>query len=158
MSREKSCVIFIIVKEYKIIKLAFYGERKMDKKILVVDGELSIRKFLEKAFKKGGYVPLLAESGEEALEILEKENNVNVMFLDLKLPGMNGIELCRKIKKENPIACIYSMTGYSSVFELTECRDAGFEDYFHKPIDLETFLKTAENAFAKLERWKKKQS
>jgi DNA-binding response OmpR family regulator len=78
------------------------------------------------------------------------------MFLDLKLPGMNGIELCRRIRKNNPIACIYSMTGFSSLFELADCRDAGFDDYFLKPIDLSIFMKTAEDAFEKISRWKKK--
>jgi hypothetical protein len=48
------------------------------------------------------------------------------------------------------------MTGYTSLFELTDCRDAGFDDYFIKPIELDLFIKTAENAFIKLDRWKKK--
>ena len=127
----------------------------MNKKILVVDDELPIRKMLGKAFSKGGYVPVLAESAEGALEILEKES-IHVIFTDLNLSGMNGIELCRKIKHDNPVASVYSMTGYSSIFELAECRDAGFEDYFTKPFDISLLLTTAENAFAKLERWKKK--
>lgn len=125
----------------------------MDKKILIVDDEISIRRMLEKAFQRAGFTPVLAESGEEALEILAKES-INVMFFDLKLPGMNGIELCRRAKKENPVACIFSMTGYSSIFELAECRDAGFEDYFIKPIDISVFIKTAENAHEKISRWK----
>ena len=48
------------------------------------------------------------------------------------------------------------MTGYGSIFELAECRDAGFEDYFLNPIDLAMFLDTAAAAFARLERWKKR--
>ena len=76
------------------------------------------------------------------------------MFLDLKLPGMNGIDLCRKIRKENPIACMYAMTGYNSIFELTECRDAGFDDYFLKPFDLTDITDAAKSGFDKLNRWK----
>lgn len=127
----------------------------MNNKILVVDDELSIRKLLDKAFSKKGYDIVTAESGEEALKILDGEN-IQVMFLDLKLPGINGIELCRQIRKDNSIACIYAMTGFGSLFELSDCRDAGFDDYFLKPVDLEVFIKTAEDAFSKLERWKKK--
>ena len=127
----------------------------MDKQILIVDDEEEIRKVLETAFKKKGYTPVTAESGEKALEILA-EGRINVMFLDLKLPGMNGIELCRAIRKENAIACIYAMTGYGSLFELSDSRDAGFDDYFLKPIDLKVFLSTAKDAFERLERWKKK--
>lgn len=127
----------------------------MEKKILVVDDEVSIRTLLDRAFTRAGYKPVVAESAEKALEILEDET-IQVMFVDLKLPGMNGIEFCREVQKKNPIATRFAMTGYSSVFELAECRDAGFEDYFLKPINLEVFLKTAEEAFAKLERWKRK--
>ncbi len=127
----------------------------MNNKIMVVDDELSIRKLLDRFFSKKGYDIITAESGEEALEILKGEN-IQVMFLDLKLPGMNGIDLCRQIRKDNSIACIYAMTGFGSLFELSDCRDAGFDDYFLKPVDLEVFIKTAEDAFSKLERWKKK--
>ena len=126
----------------------------MDKKILIVDDEISIRKMMEKAFLRAGFTPVLAESAEEALEILS-DNGINIMFLDLKLPGMNGIDLCRKVKKNNPIAIIFSMTGYSSIFELAECRDAGFDDYFIKPIDISVLINAAENAYEKLSRWKK---
>ncbi len=127
----------------------------MEKQLLIVDDEQSIRMLLEKAFGKEGYDVVSAASAEEALEILE-ENPIQVMFLDLKLPGMNGIELCRRIRSENPIACIYAMTGFSSLFELADCRDAGFDDYFLKPLDLAVFLKTAKEAFEKIERWKNK--
>ncbi len=127
----------------------------MNNKIMVVDDELSIRKLLDRFFSKKGYDIITAESGEEALQILNGEN-IQVMFLDLKLPGINGIELCRQIRKDNSIACIYAMTGFGSLFELSDCRDAGFDDYFLKPINLEVFIKTAEDAFSKLERWKKK--
>ena len=127
----------------------------MTNKILVVDDEQAIRKLLDKAFSKNGYDVSLAESAEKALEIL-KDENIQVMFIDLKLPGMTGIELCRQIRKENSIACIYAMTGYGSLFELSDCRDAGFDDYFLKPVDLEVFINTAKDAFSKLERWKKK--
>ena len=127
----------------------------MDTAILLVDDEVSILKFLKKAFESKGYSVVTAENAEEALDVLKNEN-IQVMFLDLRLPGMNGIELCRKIRKENPIACIYAMTGFSSLFDLTDCRDAGFDDYFLKPIDLDLFFSTAEGAFEKLTRWKKK--
>ena len=127
----------------------------MEKKILVVDDEQGIRKMLETAFNNAGYSVTLAESAEEALEILEY-NKIQVMFLDMKLPGMNGIELCRQIRKENPIACVFAITGFGSLFDLADCRDVGFDDYFLKPVDLNVILKTAKNAFEKIERWKKK--
>ena len=126
-----------------------------DRHILVVDDELAILTALEKVFSRAGYRAYLAETAEEALGILEKEN-INVMFLDLNLPGMNGVELCRKIRKDRPIAVIHAITGYASLFELTDCREAGFDDYFTKPADMEMLLTAAQSAFEKVDRWKKR--
>ncbi|MBW1794006.1 MAG: response regulator [Deltaproteobacteria bacterium] len=127
----------------------------MNNTILVVDDEEAIRNLLERAFTKAGYTVHSAESGEEALEILKQEN-IQVMFLDLKLPGMSGVELCTKIRKDKPIALIYAMTAYTSLFELADCREAGFDDYFTKPFELKVLFKAAEDAFEKIERWKKR--
>ena len=74
--------------------------------ILVVDDEKAILNMFTLAFSKKGYRVQTANSAEEALEILKTEK-INVMFLDLNLPGMNGIELCRAIKKEQPMAEIF---------------------------------------------------
>jgi len=126
-----------------------------DRYILVLDDELAILTALEKVFSRAGYTTFLAETAEEALGILEKEN-INVMFLDLNLPGMNGVELCRKIRKDRPIAVIHAVTGYASLFELSDCREAGFDDYFTKPANMEMLLTAAHNAFEKVDRWKKR--
>ncbi len=127
----------------------------MNKKIFIVDDDLQIRIMLEKAFKKAGYAVQSAESAEEALEILGKEK-YQVMFLDLKLPNIDGVELCRKIRKDNPIGIIYAVTGYASLFELADCREAGFDDYFKKPAEIKTLLKAAQDAYDKIDRWKKR--
>lgn len=127
----------------------------MEKKILVVDDEDVIREMLEDAFSEAGYSVVCAENGEDALGILE-QNKIQVMFLDLKMPGMNGLDLCRRIREDHPVACIYAMTGYTSLFDLAECREAGFDDYFVKPIDLSLLFQAAKDAFEKLERWKKR--
>ncbi len=124
----------------------------MKHKIMIVDDELPIRGMLKEAFEDANYASVCAGSGEEALEILRRENP-RVMFLDLKLPGMTGVELCRRIRNENPIACIFAMSGYTSLFDLAECREAGFDDYFVKPVKLAQFFKAAEDAFEKLDRW-----
>ena len=124
-----------------------------EKKILVVDDEVSIRDVMKNIFIIEGFEVFTAESAEKALEILEKEN-LMVMFIDLKLPGMNGIDLCRRIRNKNHTAIIHAITGYSGLFNLLECREAGFDDYFVKPFDLDMLLKAAKDAFDKLGRWK----
>jgi CheY-like chemotaxis protein len=127
----------------------------MEKKILVVDDELLIRKLFEEAFSSIGYTVRTAESGEDALKILDKES-IHVIFLDLNMPGMNGMELCRRIRNLNPMAIIHAVTGYASLFEIHACREAGFDDYFIKPVALEELFKAAESAFDKFDRWRKR--
>lgn len=129
------------------------GDIKVDRKILVVDDEAPILDMLRRSFEGAGYVVLTASSAEEALDMLAAGQVVNVIFLDLKLPGMNGLQLCRRIKERNPIACLYAVTGYGSLFELADCREAGFDDYFTKPVKLGRLLKTAQDAFERLDRW-----
>jgi CheY-like chemotaxis protein len=126
----------------------------MDKKILIVDDELEIRTLLEKVFTKEGYEVRTADSAESALELLEDEK-IFVMFLDLNLPGMNGIDLCAKIRKDIPMAITHAVTGYASLFDLVNCRGAGFDDYFTKPVSLTNLKQATANAFQKLDRWKK---
>lgn len=127
----------------------------MEKKILVVDDEASMRDLFEDTFGCAGYTVRSAEGAAEALEILKKEN-IDVIFLDLKLFGTDGIELCRQIRKFKPASLIYAMTGWSALYEIDECREAGFDDYFTKPIKTEVLFKAVEDGFEKLERWAKK--
>jgi len=85
------------------------------------------------------------------------QNHIKVMFLDIQLPGMTGLELCKKIRANNRIAVIYAMTGYTNLFQLDECREAGFDDYFSKPFEIMDIVKAAKEAFEKLDRWSKKE-
>jgi CheY-like chemotaxis protein len=123
-----------------------------EKEILIVDDDSVIRHLFEKAFSKAGYHVQTAESAEAALNIL-KQKEFYVMFLDLKLPGMTGLELCKKIKPKNPRCFIYAITAYASVFELADCLEAGFDDYFTKPADLDILFEATQNAFDQIERW-----
>ena len=123
-------------------------------RILVVDDEALICEMMKWAFTNAGYDVQTAESAEKALELI-KTYKYMVFFLDLNLPGMNGIELCRYIRKNNPLTIAYAVTGYASTFEVFECREAGFEDYFTKPAEMKTLFNAAEQAFQKLARWKR---
>lgn len=125
-----------------------------NKKILIVDDELPILRLLSQLFTKAGYEVSTAENAQDALKIIE-ESNIMVMFFDLNMPVMNGMELCKRVKSAKPMSIIYAITGYASLFQLSECLDVGFEDYFKKPVNVSTLLKTAESAFEKVNRWKK---
>jgi CheY-like chemotaxis protein len=122
---------------------------------MIVDDEFSIRDLFQSAFSDAGYSVYLAENSEQALQILTQDE-IDLIFLDLKLFGMNGIELCRQIKKDKPVSIIYAITGWTGLFEVEECREAGFDDYFTKPFQLNVLFKAVEDAFEKLDRWKRR--
>lgn len=123
-----------------------------EKKILVVDDEDMIRDLFEQAFTQKDYIVRLADSAEEALEVLKNES-IMVVFMDLNLPGMSGIDLCRRLRKDNPIGIFYAITGYHDLFGLLECREAGFDDFFTKPVQLDVLFMAVEHAFNQLKRW-----
>jgi DNA-binding response OmpR family regulator len=125
------------------------------KSILIVDDEPCIRLAYTKVFTNAGYAVLAAESAEQALEIM-RVTPAAVLFLDLNLPAMNGVDLCREVHKEWPWSITIAVTGYASLFELVHCREVGFEDYFTKPVGSKELLSAAQEAFNKLERWKRR--
>lgn len=124
----------------------------MKRSILVVDDEASIRDVLEKTLVRAGYDVRSAASAGEALGILQHES-IMVMILDLHLGGMDGVALCERIRLDNPVGLIYALTGYTDLFGLLECRRAGFDDFFTKPVSLDVLTRAAGDAFEKLERW-----
>jgi len=126
----------------------------MEKRILLVDDEAPILNMMSRAFKRAGYEVATAASAEQALEMI-KTYKYMVFFLDLNLPGMNGIDLCRIIRRDNPLTIVFAVTGYANTFEVFECRQAGFEDYFTKPVDIQQLIDAADRAFNKLARWKR---
>jgi len=127
----------------------------MEKTILIVDDAAPVRKLLASALSKRGYSVTTAENAQIALEKLQ-ENYFHVMFIDLHMPDMSGVELCEKIRRNYPLSFMYAMTAYVSIFALTECREAGFDDYFVKPINIELFDYAAKEAFVKIQRWSSK--
>jgi len=118
------------------------------KKVFVVDDEEAVRFAFDLALSDAGYDVFYAEEGEEALKILRGED-FNVIFLDLNLPDMSGVELCRGIRKMKPYASIIAITGYASHFEIVECYAAGFDDYLEKPVSLDLLLTSVLKAFKK---------
>lgn len=122
------------------------GKKMKKRKVLFVDDEVSILKLFKSAFEKRGYEVNTAETAEEALRILKKERYL-VMFFDIILPGMNGIDLFKEVIKIYPDSIIYAITDHPTQFERQGCLAVGFTDYIAKPVDLEELLKAAEDAF-----------
>jgi DNA-binding response OmpR family regulator len=117
-----------------------------EKKILIVDDEESICEMIGEILTAKGYEVQSATSAEEGMDILNEED-IPVIFLDLYLPGMSGVELCRKMRESGSNAFIYAITGYSSLFAAEECMKAGFDDFFTKPVKIDVLDKAVKNAF-----------
>ena len=122
--------------------------------ILIVDDERPMREMMRDLLEDGEREILLAEGSEEALRHVN-ERDVTVVILDLKLFGMNGIDLCREIRRLRPLTILYAMTGWTGLFEVEECREAGFDDYFTKPVNPGLLLKAVDEAFEKRRRWRR---
>ena len=105
-------------------------------KILVVDDDKTVRGFLELFLKTKGFANIVsAENGEDAVKIVEKEN-VKLILLDVMLPGMNGVEVLRKIKAINKDISVIMITGYPDEEKAKEAIREGVYDYIIKPFDL----------------------
>jgi signal transduction histidine kinase len=117
----------------------------MTEKILLVDDEEGIRKVLSIYLMDGGYAVSTAESGEEALEIF-KEFQPSIVLTDIKMPGMDGIELLQKIKAENPDTEVIMITGHGDIDLTIKSLQYDAADFITKPINdeaLEVALKRA---------------
>ena len=123
----------------------------MEKKVLFVDDEELILKVLEKMFSVHGFHPLCTTSGHEALDIVTRED-VRVFFLDLRMPEMDGMELCRRIKKLQPASCVYALSAFVDAFTPRQFAEAGFEGRFRKPFKMDMLLDACRQAFDRLER------
>lgn len=105
------------------------------KQLLIIDDQPGIRLLLEEIFNQAGLDTLLAANGGEALEILET-CRPDCILLDMKMPGMNGVEVLREIRKTLPDTLVMMMTAYSEIELTEEAGKLGIDQYFTKPFDI----------------------
>lgn len=123
----------------------------MEKRILFVDDEPSILKLLDVLAISLGYAPYCTTSGEEALRIMQRDQ-IRVFCLDLRMPGMDGLELCRVIKQRDPGACVYALSAYVATYRPEILRSRGFDGVFPKPFDVALLKEAFEKAFQNIEQ------
>jgi len=126
-------------------------ESKMEKRVLIVDDEPSMLKMLNSLFSSFGYTPYSASSGDEALELLKK-HAIRVVWTDLRMPLMDGMTLCRKVKAIDKSAHVYALSAYIGAFTPEQFKEAGFDGYFEKPFELERLIETCNEAFEILDK------
>jgi two-component system, OmpR family, response regulator MprA len=109
-------------------------------KILVVDDERAVRDSLRRALELQGYEVDLAADGAEALARLESNGQVDAVLLDILMPVMDGIEVCRQIRRSGNAVPVLMLTARDAVGDRVEGLDAGADDYVVKPFALEELL------------------
>jgi CheY-like chemotaxis protein len=119
--------------------------KKQKRTILVVDDDESIRVLFSRSFKDDDVYT--CESAEEAFQILDGLQ-FDVMMIDIRLPGMDGCSFCADIRDNYPDAFILAMTCYADKFEFAECKSAGFDGYFAKPLNLKMLHQTIDEHFS----------
>jgi DNA-binding NtrC family response regulator len=116
--------------------------------VLLVDDEVPFVDTMTKRLSKRNLTVLTAYSGPEALEVL-KDKRVDVVILDVKMPGMDGIETLREIKKDHPLVEVIMLTGHATIETGIEGMKLGAFDYLMKPCDIEVLLAKVQEAKGK---------
>jgi DNA-binding NtrC family response regulator len=131
-------------------------------KVLVVDDQDSIRHFVSKAMEDEGHDVCSASSGEEALELLSADPP-DAVILDLKLPGINGMQVLETIKEINRETIVIMITAYGEISSAVKAMRKGAYDYIPKPVDIDHLILTLKRAlkskklWLEIAHWRKKQ-
>jgi len=116
--------------------------------VLLVDDEVEFLETLEKRLRKRNIGVKVATSGEEALEVLGSESP-DVVVLDVKMPGMDGIETLREIKRRKPLVEVVMLTGHANVEVVIQGMEMGAFDYLMKPVDIDELVYKLQDAYRK---------
>ena len=115
-------------------------------KVMVVDDEQDFLETIIKRLKARKIEVTGAESGQKALELLDSQD-VDVMILDVKMPGLDGIETLREVKKRKPLLEVIMLTGHASVESGIQGMQLGAFDYVMKPVALDELLEKMRQAY-----------
>lgn len=114
-------------------------------KILVVDDEVLMRNFLIEALKRKGIEAAAAETGEKALKLLQ-EQSFDMVITDMKMPGLSGMDVLKKVKELSPQTLVIVVTAYGTIENAVDAMKAGAFHYLIKPFSLESLMANIEKA------------
>ncbi|USL27250.1 response regulator [Priestia megaterium] len=109
-------------------------------KILIVDDQYGIRILLTEVLQKEGYTTFQAANGFQAIDIT-KEQARDLVLLDMKIPGMDGIEILKRLKQHDETIKVIIMTAYGELDMIQEAKDLGALTHFAKPFDIDEIRK-----------------
>lgn len=113
--------------------------------VLLVDDEVEFLETLEKRLRRRNMKVMVATSGEEALEVLSTFAP-DVVVLDVKMPGMDGIETLREIKRRAPLIEVVMLTGHANLEVAIQGMEMGAFDYLMKPVDIDELVYKLQDA------------
>ncbi len=128
------------------------------KKILIVEDEVPIREFEVINLKRAGYDVLEAGSGEEALDIYEINNDIDIALLDISMPGMDGFTLCKELRKRSTTLGIIMLTARTQEMDKISGLMLGADDYITKPFSPSELLARVDSLYRRVEIIKGKSS
>ncbi|MEI2389996.1 response regulator [Priestia megaterium] len=109
-------------------------------KILIVDDQYGIRILLTEVLQKEGYTTFQAANGFQAIDIT-KEQAPDLVLLDMEIPGMDGIEILKRLKQHDETIKVIIMTAYGELDMIQEAKDLGALTHFAKPFDIDEIRK-----------------
>ena len=121
-------------------------------KVLVVDDEETVRLLFQRLLQAAGYDAVIAADGEEALSVIAN-GDINVVLLDVKMPGLSGIDVLRRISTDWPNLCVIMATAVADVETGVETMKLGAYDYITKPFDQDEALFKIRRA---IEKWQER--
>lgn len=111
------------------------NEFLQDLTVLIVEDDYTSELLLKEIFSSKVKEIISCKDGLEALEISKSNNDIDIILLDIKIPGLNGIEVCKEIRKYNSDILIIAQSAYALVGDSDIAISAGCNDYITKPID-----------------------
>ena len=124
-------------------------------KLLLVDDEERFLTTTKILLEKRGINTFTAANGLDAIRIMD-EHHVDVVILDVKMPGLDGVEVLRKTKKKHPLVEVIMLTGHASVESAVEGLKLGAFDYVTKPCDISDLMRKVNEAYAKKQAMEEK--
>jgi CheY-like chemotaxis protein len=129
-------------KQRMIINLHNRDAALEGRKVLLVDDDMRNLFALSRVLTEKGLRVVKAEDGAAALEVLERESDVDIVFMDIMMPGMDGYEAMRRIRRQRRFAKlpVIALTAKAMKEDREKCLDAGANDYLAKPVDIDKML------------------
>ena len=116
-------------------------------KVLVVDDDPAVRKSIDRVLSGKGYAVITAENGEEAMRKM-KEEKYDVVYTDIRMPGMSGLDVAEQVKAQKPWTPVVIITGYGTEAAEARAKAAGVSGFLHKPLSPEMIEDSARDALA----------